>query len=193
MSDGVWRRLLPKGPLSPGIAPLDGGRDDLMLAISRPVPLVLAAPRLATLRPAGLDIGISGGGENNPLVGLFGDGLTVIRPRLNVALVDGCGDGDRIDHSPSVYSDMSVMSMVELDDGVGEAIDASSSSIGTDVFSFWLAIVLWTHYCSKIRSDCRATIDDTESFQFLRGLFVDFFFVIILFGGPWREKKNVSS
>ena len=73
---------------------------------------------------------------------MFRDGLTVIRPRLNAALVDGWGDGDRIDHSPSVYSDMSVMSMVELDDGVGEAIDASSSSIGTDVFSFWLAIVL---------------------------------------------------
>ena len=70
MSDGVPRRLLSsKRPLSPGIAPLDSGRDDLTLATSCPVPLGLAAPRLATLRlaTAGLDIGISGGGENNPL------------------------------------------------------------------------------------------------------------------------------
>lgn len=144
MSDGVpYRPRLSKRHLPLGIALLDGGRDDITLATSRPVPLGLAAPRLATLRlaTAGLGIGISGGGENNPLVGLLGDGLTAIRPRLDVALVDGWGDGDRIDHSPSVYPDVSVTSIVELDDGVGEAIDASPSSIGTDVFSFWLAIL----------------------------------------------------
>ena len=114
------------------------------MATSCPVPLGLAAPRLAMLRlaTAGLDIGISGGGENNPLAGLLRDGLTAIRPRLDVALVDGWGDGDRIDHSPSVYPDMSAMSMVELEDGIGETTDVSSSSIGTDNSSCWRAITL---------------------------------------------------
>ena len=113
-------------------------------ATAGPVPLGLAAPRLATLRlvSSGLDIGISGGGENSPLAGLPGHGLTAMRSRLDAALVEGWGDSDRVDHSPSLYVDASVMSIVELDDGVGEAIDASPSSIGTDVSSFRLVILV---------------------------------------------------